>query len=233
MKKTPLLLLPGTLCNEELWKPQIDALQELAISHVPDLSKIDTIKGLAVDVLEKAPKQFALAGLSLGGIVALEIMRLAPERVLKLALIDTNPFLPTEKQQAGWQEVLTSDLSADFAVKMTEKLISSLFHIEQQDDPELQETLYRMAASVGTDGYINQLKAVKSREEQTTILSAIQCPTIIVVGKQDTVCPPSMSEYLHEQIAHSELHLIDQAAHLPTLEQPVIVNELMKKWLSN
>ena len=187
---------------------------------------------MAEDILAKAPEQFALAGLSLGGIVALEIMRLAPDRVLKLALLDTNPFLPTEEQLKGWKKLLSSRPPTDLAIKMTEKLIPSLLHENHQSNEVLQKTLYEMADSVGTEGYINQLKVVKSRDEQTTILSKIQCPTLIIVGKQDTVCPPSMSEYLNEKITHSELHIIDQAAHLPTLEQPAVVNDLMKKWLS-
>lgn len=232
MKKIPLILLPGTLCDERLWQHQVKALEDIVEITIVDISRSDTIKGIAKDVLAEAPERFALAGLSLGGIVALEIMRLEPERVLKLALFDTNPNPPREEQLVGWQKVLDSEKTAQFIHEITDELLPALIHPDRQNDEELKRTIHQMAASIGTEGYIRQLKAVRSREDQRSVLSTILCPTMLFVGQQDIVCPPSLSEYMQQQIPHAEMVVIENAGHLPTLEQPSVVNEQMNYWLS-
>lgn len=233
MTKTPVVFLPGTLCNGKLWEPQIRSLESSADCIVADLTRSDTIRGMAEDVLAEAPSQFSLAGLSLGGIVALEIMRLAPERVKKLALLDTNPFLPTEKQLAGWKRLLESEKPLGFVHEITDNLITSLLHPDHWQDVQLTELLHQMAEDIGTEGYVNQLKAVKAREELITVLPTIHCPTLIIVGQQDIICPLSMSEYLRDHIKNSSLEVINHAGHLPTLERPDEVSRLMKEWLSS
>ncbi|MGM7724277.1 alpha/beta fold hydrolase [Metabacillus sp. Hm71] len=232
MSKTPLLLVPGTLCDERLWKHQIESLSDLAEVKVCDVTRQDSITGLAKSILEEAPDKFALAGLSLGGIISLEIMRLAPERVKKLALLDTNPTPPKSEQISGWEKFIDMANNGQFLTITIDHLIPVLIHPDRRKDDSLVETILDMAKKIGKDAYINQLKAVMGRLDQRPILATIKCPTMVIVGKEDRVCPIQMSEFIAENIATSCLEIIDKCGHLSTLEQPEIVSILLRKWLN-
>ncbi|MBO1909822.1 alpha/beta fold hydrolase [Sporosarcina sp. 6E9] len=230
-KRIPLIFLPGTLCDARLWQYQMESLEGIADITVGNISRKDSIKALAMDVLSEAPQEFALAGLSLGGIVALEIMRIAPERVTKLALLDTNPYPPKIEQRRIWDryfEMITNNQFMDITKK---HLLPVLIHPDQQNDKELVSVILRMAETVGEEAYINQLKAVMNRNDQTSILPTISCPTTIIVGKEDQICPVHMSVYMATTIPGSNIKIIENAGHLITLEQPEIVNKYLREWL--
>ncbi|MCK1992254.1 alpha/beta hydrolase [Peribacillus muralis] len=229
MAKVPLILLPGTLCDERLWETM--NLSDLAEVKVCDVSKADTIEGLAKSVLEDAPERFALAGLSLGGIISLEIMRLAPERVMKLALLDTNPNPPQPEQISGWERFIEMANNGQFLDITRKYLLPVLIHQDRRHDEALVSKIIDMAEKVGKVGYINQLKAVMTRSDQRPILSAIDCPTMILVGKEDMVCPVQMSEFLTENIPGARLEIVNHSGHLSALEQPEKVSALLRDWL--
>lgn len=230
-KKIPLVLLPGTLCDARLWQYQLRSLDDIADITVGDLSRHDTIKDLAEDVLSEAPKEFILAGLSLGGIVALEIMRIAPERVLKLALLDTNPFPPRIEQRSTWDRYFEMIANNQFMDITKEHLLPVLIHPDKQKDKEVVSVILQMAEKVGEKAYINQLKAVMNREDQRTILPSIKCPTMIIVGKEDHICPVHMSEYMAATVPNAKIEIIENAGHLVTLEQPEKVSRHLREWL--
>ncbi|MFD9627293.1 alpha/beta fold hydrolase [Peribacillus muralis] len=229
MAIVPLILLPGTLCDERLW--EMVNLSDLAEVKVCDVSKADTIEGLAKSVLEDAPERFALAGLSLGGIISLEIMRLAPERVMKLALLDTNPNPPQPEQISGWERFIEMANNGQFLDITRKYLLPVLIHQDRRHDEALVSKIIDMAEKVGKVGYINQLKAVMTRSDQRPILSAIDCPTMILVGKEDMVCPVQMSEFLKENIPGARLEIVNHSGHLSALEQPEKVSALLRDWL--
>ncbi len=231
MTKTPLLLVPGTLCDERLWSHQIENLSDLAEVKVCDVTKDDSIYGLAQSILEEAPEKFALAGLSLGGIISLEIMRLAPERVKKLALLDTNPNPPKSEQISSWEKFIEMANNGQFLTITKNELLPVLIHPERRNDDRLIETIIDMAEKIGKDAYINQLKAVMGRSDQRPILPTIICPTMVIVGSEDKICPIHMSKYIAENISTSSLEIVDKSGHLSTLEQPEIVSSLLRKWL--
>lgn len=231
MEKTPVILLPGSLCDERLWQPQLEFLTDLAEMTVGKLSDFDRIEDLAENILSEAPEKFALAGLSLGGIVALEIMRIAPERVMKLALFDTNPFPPRMDQKATWNKFLKMVDDNKF-LEITEKhLMPVLIHRDHQKNKVLVDTIIQMAKTIGEKAYVNQLLAIMNREDQRGILPTIKCPTTVIVGRQDAVCPIEMSEYMVKKIPQAKLRVVENAGHLPTLEQSEIVNTYMREWL--
>ncbi|ASS95475.1 alpha/beta fold hydrolase [Peribacillus simplex] len=230
MDKVPLILLPGTLCDERLWETV--NLSDLTDVKVCDVSKADTIEGIAKSVLEEAPDKFALAGLSLGGIISLEIMRLAPERVMKLALLDTNPNPPTLEQIEGWERFIDMANNGQFLDITINHLLPVLIHPDRRNDEALVSKIIDMAEKIGIKGYINQLKAVMTRSDQRPILPAIACPTMILVGRDDRVCPLHMSEFLSENIPTSSLEIISHSGHLSPLEQPEKVSAALRKWLS-
>ncbi|WP_260286979.1 alpha/beta fold hydrolase [Peribacillus aracenensis] len=230
MDKVPLILLPGTLCDERLWETV--NLADLADVKVCDVSKADTIEGIAKSVLEEAPDKFALAGLSLGGIISLEIMRLAPERIMKLALLDTNPNPPTLEQIEGWERFIDMANNGQFLDITTHHLLPVLIHPDRRNDEALVSKIIAMAEKVGIEGYINQLKAVMTRSDQRPILPAIECPTMILAGGEDRVCPLHMSEYLTENIPTASLKIVSHSGHLSPLEQPEKVSAALRKWLT-
>ncbi|MGE7904687.1 alpha/beta fold hydrolase [Peribacillus sp. NPDC094092] len=230
MDKVPLILLPGTLCDERLWETV--NLSDLADVRICDVSKADTIEGIAQAVLEEAPDKFALAGLSLGGIISLEIMRLAPERVMKLALLDTNPNPPTLEQIEGWERFIDMANNGQFLDITTQHLLPVLIHPDRRNDEALVSKIIDMAEKIGIAGYINQLKAVMTRSDQRPILPAIACPTMILAGREDRVCPLHMSEYLTENIPSASLEIVGHSGHLSPLEQPEKVSAALRKWLS-
>ncbi|WP_252502016.1 alpha/beta fold hydrolase [Sporosarcina sp. Marseille-Q4943] len=232
-KRIPLVLLPGTLCDERLWKYQMESLADIADLAVANISNHDTLTALAEEVLSEAPQEFALAGLSLGGMVALEIMRIAPERVLKLALLDTNPYPPRPEQKDTWNNFFKMIDNNQFMDITKKHLLPVLIHPDKQDDEATVLTILQMAEAIGEEAYVNQLKAVMSREDQRRILSSVTCPVMIMVGKDDVVCPVPMSEYMASQIPHATLEIIEDAGHLITLEQPENVSQRLKKWLLN
>ncbi|WP_285767317.1 alpha/beta hydrolase [Peribacillus sp. SI8-4] len=229
MKKVPLMLLPGTLCDERLWESV--NLSDMADVRVCDVTKADTIEGLAKSVLKEAPDRFALAGLSLGGIISLEIMRLAPERVIKLALLDTNPSPPQPEQISGWGRFIEMANNGQFLDITRNHLLPVLIHPDRRSDEALVSKIIDMANKVGPKGYINQLKAVMTRSDQRPILSDIQCPTVILVGREDAVCPVHMSEFLQKNIPEASLEIVNHSGHLITLEQPGKVSSLLRDWL--
>ncbi|MFJ9384328.1 alpha/beta fold hydrolase [Peribacillus sp. NPDC101481] len=230
MAKVPLILLPGTLCDERLWETV--NLSDLADVKVCDVSKADTIEGIAKSVLEEAPDKFALAGLSLGGIISLEIMRIAPKRVIKLALLETNPNPPSLEQIEGWERFIDMANNGQFLDITINHLLPVLIHPDRRNDEGLVSTIIDMAEKVGIEGYINQLKAVMTRSDQRPILSTISCPTMILVGREDRVCPLHMSEFLTENIPRANLEIISHSGHLSPLEQPEKVSAALREWLS-
>ena len=164
----PLLFLPGLLCDGALWQNQINSLKDITHSSVADTTRQDDITAIAVAVLAQAPAQFALAGLSMGGYVALEIMRQAPQRVLKLALFDTSARADTPEQQERRRLLLTLSRSGQFK-GVTPRLLPLLVHPDRLHDTELTTIIMSMAERVGREAFANQQTAILNRRDSPRV----------------------------------------------------------------
>ena len=229
--RTPLVLLPGSLCDGTLWRHQVEHLSELAEVRVGDLTQDDTIAGMARTVLAAAPDRFALAGLSMGGIVALEIMRQVPERVTRLALLDTNPRAPGREQIAARQQFIALAESGGFREITERHLLPVLIHPDRQQNAGLKVAIIQMAENVGPEACVRQMQALISRPDSRPRLSHIACPTLVLVGRQDALGPVPWHEEMAAAIPEARLVVIEQCGHLSSLEQPQAVTAVLRYWL--
>jgi pimeloyl-ACP methyl ester carboxylesterase len=231
MKKEALVLLPGTLCDERLWGHQLEHLTDVSDPSVSMLTEADTMEGMAGSVLKHAPERFALAGLSLGGIVAMEVIRQAPERVTRLALLDSNPHGPKPEQLESWKNLISKVEFGQFQSIVEEYLLPNLIHPSRQEDSELVSTIRCMAEEIGPEVYVQQLKAVSTRSDLREGLREINVPTLLLVGKDDQVCPLSLHEEMQAYILESRLVVVDHCGHLSSLERPEEVTTALRNWL--
>ncbi|WP_370688733.1 alpha/beta fold hydrolase [Roseomonas sp. GC11] len=224
-----LLLLPGLLCDARLWRDIIPPLAGLARCHVADLTQDDTLRGMALRALEGAPPRFALAGLSMGGYAALEILRLAPERVTHLALFDTSARADSPEAARRRRGLMALSRSGQFR-GVTPRLLPSLLHPDAVEGP-LGHEVRAMADRVGHDAFLRQQMAILHRPDSRPLLPGIAVPTLVAVGEQDVLTPPELSEEMAAAIPGAVLARIPQAGHLPTMEQPGASAALMHDWL--
>ncbi len=229
--KTPLMLLPGLLCDGALWRSQVEGLSDIAEPRVADLSRDDTMTGMANAVLEGAPERFALAGLSMGGYVAQEIMRLAPQRITRLALLDTSCRADTPEQRNRRLDFIAMTRHGKFK-GVTKRLLPLLIHPDRIGDEELTDTIMKMAEHIGKEGYIRQQNAIMGRPDSTWDLGRIQCETLVLCGRQDALTPLESHREMAADIPHSTLSVIEDCGHLSTLERPEAVNAALRDWLS-
>ncbi len=228
--KPSLVLLPGLLCDAALWRHQVDTLEDIADISVADLTQHDTVAAMAAKVLEDAPERFALAGLSMGGYVAQEIMRQAPERVERLALLDTSFYADTPEQTKIRKGLI--ELSQKGAFKgVTSRLLPMLIHETRLDDEELTETVFAMAENVGKDAYLRQQHAIMTRIDSQESLADIDCPTLVLCGREDTLTPLKVHEKMASCISQSTLVVVEDCGHLAPLERPRTVSAVMRYWL--
>lgn len=229
--KTTLLLLPGLLCDAALWEHQTMTLRDVADMTVTDMTKDDTISGMASRILANAPKSFSLAGLSMGGYVAQEIMRIAPQRVERLALIDTSAKADTPNRRKQRQGLISQLGIGDFK-GVTGKLLPYLIHSERLKDEDLISTIRKSAANIGPDAFIRQQTAILSRTDGVKDLKNIKCPTLVLCGRQDNLTPLSEHEEMAEAIPNANLIIIEDCGHLAPLERPYAVSAVMRYWLT-
>lgn len=227
---TPTLLIPGLICTTELFAPQLPALWPHGPVTVASTLEGDTIGAMASAILRDAPPTFALGGLSMGGYIALEILRQAPERVVKLALMDTSARPDAAEQTRVRQGLVETALSGryDTVLAMT---VPNLLHPDHRADASLIETLIRMGRVVGAEGFARQQGAIMGRIDSRPFLSAISVPTLVLVGEQDALTPPEVAREMADAIPNARLVIVPNAGHVSTLEQPGAVSAALVDWL--
>lgn len=237
MAKLPLLMVPGLLCSPRLYGPQIEALREVAEIVVPDwrqapLSIWDSWEATARWVLAQAPaEKFALAGLSLGGMIAVEIMQIAAGRVTKLALLDTGVRSQSEPEQAVRRARIRLADEGHFATVLGLQM-SRFIPAYRLPDKALVDEVMAMCGEIGIDIYRKQEAMAAIRVDRRPDLPKIACPTIVVCGRDDAATPLFLSEEMAKTIKGSELIVIEQCGHLITLEKPEETNAVLRRWLS-
>ena len=224
--------MPGLLCDERLWRHQVGGLADLVAGQilVPDVTGEDAVAGMARGILEAAPERFALAGLSMGGYVSLEIMRQAPERVEALALLDTSARPDTPEQTEARLALVELARDGRFD-EVWRGLLPKVVHPDRVDEPGLRSAVREMAHAVGPEGFERQERAIIGRPDSRPDLPNISCPTLVLCGRDDALTPPHLHEELAEGIPGARLHQIDHCGHLSTLERPEAVTRAMRAWL--
>lgn len=228
--KLSLALLPGLLCDAALWQPQIAALSDLADCRVADFTTQDSATAMVDTVLEAMPERFCLAGLSMGGYVALELMARAPERVERLALIDTKARGDSEEQTARRRGLIELAEKGQFK-GVTPRLLPLFIHEDRLEDTALTGVVMSMAERVGKQAFISQQRAIMTRRDHSDVLAGIMVPTLILCGRQDALTPLSEHEDMASAIPDSELVVVEDCGHLATLERPDPVSAAMRRWL--
>ena len=231
--KHHLVLLPGLLCDAALWAPQMQALHEEADIFVPDLSRDDTIEAMARRVLSETPfDRFALAGLSMGGYVALEITRQRPQRVERLALLDTRARPDSADESERRRTLLRIAQSAKSFAPVQKRMLPLLVHSSRLNDARLVQVIDEMAARTGLDAYMRQQAAIMSRPDFRPTLPAIACPTLVLCGRQDAITLLSFHEEIAAAIKGARLVVLEECGHLATLEKPDEVTAALRGWLT-
>lgn len=228
--RDPVVFLPGMMCDARLFLPQIVALGTVHPVMVSPMTQGERIEEIASNVLSAAPARFALAGLSMGGIVAMEIIRRAPERVSRLALMDTNPLAETPAKAAErdpqimrvragrLEDVMRDEIKPNYLAPGPKRL-------------EVLETVMAMAMDLGPRVFERQSRALQRRRDQQTTLSKIKVPTLVMCGEHDALCPVARHSFMADMIAGADLCVVPDAGHLPTLENPEVVNDALEDWL--
>ncbi|MGJ5154300.1 alpha/beta fold hydrolase [Bradyrhizobium sp. HKCCYLR1023] len=226
----PLVLVPGLISSPRIYAPVIPALWRLGPVMVANHVRDDSMAAIARRILAEAPPRFALAGHSMGGYIALEIMRQAPERVGRLALINTQARPDTPEASARRRTMITRAKEGDYH-GVVDELFSGFVHPSRQDDPRLRQLVHDMAEEVGVIGFIRQLTAIMSRPDSRPTLTAIRCPTLVLTGDTDNTIPNSLSKEMADGIDGSWLVVLENCGHLPQPEQPEETAQALMEWL--
>jgi pimeloyl-ACP methyl ester carboxylesterase len=229
MTRAPLILIPGLGSDHGLWEAQLRDLADIAVMQVGDTLQDDSLPAIARRILDAAPDRFALAGLSMGGYLSQEIMRQAPERVTKLALLDTSARPDTPEQTAGRRAAVEATKQYDYT--MLARL--SLPGLIAAEAPEsVRDAVVAMSVRVGPEVYTRQQEATAVRPDSRPLLPTITVPTLIVVGVLDTLTPPHLAEEMRDLIPGARLEVIAGAGHLPPIEKPDAVTAVLRAWLT-
>ena len=229
--RVPLLLLPGLLCDGELFAAQVSGLSGVADVRVADLATRDTMAGLAAAALAHAPwPRFALGGLSMGGYVAYEILRQAPGRVLGLALMDTSARPDTPEGSENRRRLMAL-AERDFPA-VTETLLPKLMTPAHAADARLASIVRDMADRVGATAFARQQLAIIGRPDSRPILEQIACPSIVIAGRDDALMPPGIHEEQAAGIRGADLVLVGECGHLSSIEQPERVSAALAGWIA-
>lgn len=226
---TPFLLIPGLNCDARVYSGVANALWPFGPVTIANHREHDSMRAIAAAILEAAPPEFGLVGFSMGGYVAFELLRQAPERVTKLALLDTSARPDTPESTENRRRRIAMAQGGKMAL-VTEQSFPLSVHPESESNSDLYAIHRAMAEINGPDAYSRQQEAIINRPDSRPDLAGIKVPTLIVVGEGDQITPPEQAEEMHKAIAGSRLVKVPRAGHLALLEQPDAVQEAMVQW---
>jgi len=230
VQSLPLVLVPGLLCSARLYAAQVAALWPFGQVAIADHRRDADMVTIAAHILADAPPHFALAGLSMGGYIAFAMMRLAPERIAKVALLDTSALPDIPEQKAGRAKLIAM-AEAGKLNDVVETLTPRFLHRNHANDEGLKRIIREMAAETGAEAFVRQQKAIMSRQDARPLLSQIRCPTLVLVGDGDVATPPELNKEIADGISGSRYVVVPQCGHLSTVEQPAAVNAALAAWL--
>jgi len=226
----PIVCIPGLACSSRLYAEQIPHLWTIGPVTIARHTQHRTITEIVSFILSSAPEKFALIGLSMGGYISFEIMRQAPERVTKLALLDTSARADTPEQS----RLRRSQISLAPKISPSELFddtFTRLVHPSHHDDQRLRQIFRQMGEETGIEGFINQQTAIMGRVDSRPTLSAIHCPTLVLVGNDDQLTPPEIAAEIADGIAGAVLVNVPNCGHASTLDQPDMVTKALVGFL--
>jgi pimeloyl-ACP methyl ester carboxylesterase len=229
--KPTLYLLPGLLCDETVWAPQVAALAPLAEIRVADFRGFDSITAMAQAVLAAAPARFALAGHSMGARVALEIVRLAPDRVERLALLDTGTH-PLRDGEVAKRRELVDLANGEGMAALATRWLPPMVHPDRVADEDLMRPLRAMVLRMTPAIHESQIKALLTRPDAEAVLPAIRCPVLVGVGRQDAWSTLAQHEAIAAAIAQAKLVVFESSGHMAPIEAPEAVTAALRAWLA-
>lgn len=225
-----LILLPGLLNDAELWRDQIADLSDVARCWVPDLTQGETIRALAESVLAQAEPTFALAGFSMGGYVAQEIARLAPERIERLALLDTAIRIDTPERAAQRRALNKAAAKGGTFLGIGQAIMKSYVDASRLDDADLTGRIVAMTQRLGREVFLRQNSL--EREDGEAALKALRVPLAIIVGESDQITPAEGHREMARAIGCTHLLVIPNTGHMTPMEAPGPVNGALRHWLA-
>ena len=225
-----LVLLPGLLNTRRVFEPLIAELGDAADVVVPELYHCESIEDMAQAALGLAPQRFALGGFSMGGYVAFEMLRQAPQRVERLALIDTQASPDPPESTARRRAFIDQSRIGRFH-GVTSTLMPSLIHPSRLDDTSVTQPIVEMAQVIGADGFAREQRAIMARPDSRPLLVEIKVPTVVISGRQDRTVPLARAEEMAADIAQSQLVVLEQCGHMAPLERPAELAAALRRWL--
>lgn len=228
----PVVLVPGLLCSPLFYAEQIGELWRRGPVTVANHYRDDSMGGIAARILETAPARFALAGHSMGGYIAFEIMRQAPGRVAKLALLDTGAPADTPEQTARRHRLIALAQQGKLA-EVHEHLWPLWVHESFKTNSQMKEIARQMAAQVGAEAFLRQQQAIMHRPDSRPGLAAIRCPTLVLVGDSDQLTPPARSEEIAAAITGARMVVLKDCGHMCAMERPEETTRALLAWLES
>mgnify|MGYP000580849445 CR=1 FL=1 len=230
MTSEPLVLLPGMMCDARVFGPQIAELSaEMAVMVAP-VTQGERVEEIASGLLDQLPKRFALAGLSMGGIVAMELLRRAPDRITRIALMDTNPLAETPVIAANREPQIVKVRSGRLLEVMQDEMKPEYLG-PGPHRAEVFELAMDMAEALGPEIYIRQSRALQRRRDQQAVLRKCRTPALVLCGAHDLLCPVKRHTFMAELIPYAELIILENSGCLPTLEQPAETTAALRSWM--
>ena len=227
----PLVFLPGMMCDARLFGPQIAELSaDMAVTVAP-VTNGERIEEIASGLLDLLPKRFALAGLSMGGIVAMELLRRAPDRITRIALMDTNPLAETPVVAASREPQIVKVRSGRLLEVMRDEMKPN-YLAPGPHRGDVLDLVMDMAETLGPEVFIRQSRALQRRRDQQAVLRKCRVPALILCGEHDQLCPVKRHTFMAELIPYAELVVLPDAGHLPTLEQPAETTAALRTWMA-
>lgn len=232
MNKPTLLLIPGLLCDETVWQPVIDRLAECLPILVADCSTQDSITQMAEDILDGVDGELLVVGHSMGGRVALEMVRLAPKRIKKLALADTGVHPKRTGEEAKRQDVIDLAYAKGMSA-LAAKWLPPMVHPDRHLDADLMGTLTQMVERMSPELHERQITALLNRPDAVSGLGDIACETLLIVGRQDVWSPVDQHEAMLPHLRNARLAVVEDAGHFAPTEQPEAFATLLEQWLKD
>ena len=226
----PLVFLPGMMCDARLFGPQIAELSADHCVTVAPVTQGERIEEIASGLLDQLPARFALAGLSMGGIVAMELLRRAPDRITRIALMDTNPLAETPPVAAAREPQIVGVRTGRLEQVMRDEM-KPHYLAPGPHRGEVLELVMDMALTLGAETFVRQSRALQRRRDQQGTLRKCKVPTLVLCGAHDALCPVKRHTFMAELIPYAKLVVLENAGHLPTLETPAETTQALRDWL--
>ena len=226
----PILFVPGMMCDARVFGPQIEDLSRDHAIQVARVTHAETIREMAAEAIHHAPPRFALAGISMGGIVAMEILRRVPERVTRIALISTTP-LSESPEQASWREPQIVKAQSGMLIDAMRAAMSPDNLGPGPTRAQVLAQLDEMAIDIGVLAFIRQSRALQRRPDAQKVLRMTRAPALVLCGAHDQITPVKRHSFMAELIPYAELAIIEEAGHVPTLETPEKVSLALRAWM--